>query len=168
MNKNWKESLAKMIGVSKEKKATMLFEVDDATGAKLTFPDIADLTELAEGVAVTAENGEHVFEADGNTYTIMVDAGKVTKVDVVPIDGAPDEMSADTLEFVTAVAEQLGEQQSINAEMKLTVSKLEATINSMKSLMSHGKDDVKTGADATGKKFVVNGKEIDLTKVNLK
>lgn len=165
MNKSWKQRLASM-GIAYKEKAipNMIFEIDDVTGAKLVFPDIADLTELAEGVTVTAEDGDHVFEAEGNTYTVTVLGGKVTKIDIVPLEAMATEMSAETAGFVTAVAEQLEAQEVLNTEMKAQLTSAHTLISEMKAMMSHGKDDLQ----AQVKEILVGGKTIDLTKVKFK
>src|SRR6478735_4774337 len=96
---SWKDRLAKMTGKAKPK-ATAKLEIDDANGETLVFPEIGDVSEIAEGVTVTAADGEHVFTADATTYTVVVTNGVVTSFTETPIEVAAAEMSAETVEFV--------------------------------------------------------------------
>jgi len=106
---SWKERAAKLLGKAKPK-ATAKLEIDDANGEKLIFPEIGDVSEIAEGVAVSATDGEHVFTSDGTTYTFTVASGVITAVVETPIEEEVIEaeaMSEDTAEFVQAVAEAM-------------------------------------------------------------
>jgi len=170
-NMTWREAAAKLgIKVPKEKKPNMLFEIDGANGEKLTFTEANDVTEIKEGSAVTAEDGEHVFVTDGNTYTIQVESGKVTKMEVVPVEENTTDMSAETVEFIQAVAAELEKNENLFAEMKTNFEtlkgeneSLKTQIKDMKALMSHGGDD----DDKNPKGLKIGNKTIDLTKINL-
>lgn len=181
---SWKDRLAKMklMGGGKPK-ATAKLEIDDAvSGEKLIFPEIGDVSEIAEGVAVTATDGPHVFTADTTTYTVEVLAGKVVSVVETPTEEeeeeAAAEMSAETAEFVEAVAEALEVAGEFQATATAKFTKLESdlataleTIKTLKATMSHrtpkeGEGD--SDDDGKPKTFKVAGKSIDLSKINLK
>jgi len=173
---SWKERLAKMTG-KKKPQATSKLEIDDANGEKLTFPEIGDVSEIAEGVAVTATDGEHVFTSDSTTYTVTVLAGVITAVVGTPIeeDPAPESMSAETVEFIEAVAEAMGVSETFQATAKGQIEKLTTDlataldeIKTLKAGMSHGKAKEGEGTDDKPKTFKVGGKSINLGKINLK
>src|SRR6187402_1573001 len=113
---SWKDRLAKMTGKAKPT-ATARLEIDDANGEKLVFPEIGDVSEIAEGVAVSATDGEHVFTSDTTTYTVTVAAGVITAVVETPIEEAPaaEAMSEETVEFVQAVASGLEAAEAFQA-----------------------------------------------------
>lgn len=154
----WRDALAKM-GIAPKKIETpqMVFEIDGANGEKLTFPDANDITEVKEESAITAEDGEHVFIADGKTYTIEVLAGVVTKLTI------DEPVAEDTTmaEILQAFANEFELNTVEKTEMKATILRLENTVSEMKTLMVHGKDEPK-------KDFSFGGKKIDFNKLNNK
>ena len=171
----WRERLAALKGKGKQHKATAKLEIDDATGETLIFPEIGDVSEIAEGVAIEATDGEHVFVADTTTYTVTVAGGKVTAVveTVIEEAAADTEMNAETVAFVEAVAEALEAGETFQTTATASIEKLTtdlatalAEIKTLKSTMSHAKAPEGEGADT--KEFKVGGKKIDLTKINLK
>lgn len=171
----WKDRAARIIGKAKPK-ATAKLEIDDANGEKLIFPEIGDVSEIAEGVAVTATDGEHVFVSDTTTYTVTVAAGVITTVVETPIEAAPvaEAMSEETAEFIGAVAEAMEANDTFQATANGRITKLETdlalalgTISTLKATMSHGKAKEGEGEEAP-KTFKVGGKSINLDKINLK
>jgi len=175
---SWKDRLAKMTGKAKPK-ATAKLEIDDANGEKLLFPEIGDVSEIAEGVAVTATDGEHVFTSDNTTYTVTVAAGVITAVVETPIEDVPaaEAMSEDTIAFVEAVAEAMEVAETFQAtatadikDLKTQLATALGTIETLKATMSHAKpkEGEGEGDDGTPKPFRINGKSINLDKINLK
>jgi len=178
---SWKDRAAKILGKTKPKPtATAKLEIDDAvSGEKLVFSEIGDVSEIAEGVAVTATDGPHVFTADTTTYTVEVLAGKVVSVVEAAIENeeeAAAEMSAETAEFVEAVAEALEVAGEFQATAEERITKLETdlatalgTIKTLKATMSHKTPkEGESDDDGTPKPLRVNGRAIDLSKINLK
>lgn len=174
MNKNWKTALAAMGIVPKNDKPNMVLEIQDANGVNLVFPDVNDITEIEVGTTVTAEDGEHVFTADNNTYTIMVAAGVVTELEVEPIEApapAPatdpieptNVLTPETIEMLQAFADQFEVSATAIAALQAQNAELVQTIADLKGLMSHDDDKPKPAAEV-----VIGGKKIDLTKINLK
>lgn len=182
MKHNWKQLLANM-GIKPAKTgATNLLEVTGATGELISFPDISDPTEIAEGTAVVADDGDHIFEADTKVYTVTVAGGLVTAVtteDVAPADPAappadPVAPSEDTTAFVTAVVEEITALNAANtakdtqiASMLETINGLNTTLTTLKGLMSHGGDGAEENKPESTN-VVIGGKNIDLSKINLK
>ncbi len=178
---SWTERLAKMRGKGKQKPTSKL-EIDDANGEKLIFPEIGDVSEIAEGVAVSATDGEHVFTSDSTTYAVTVLAGVITAVVETPIEEDPaaeatsaETMSAETMEFIEAVAEAMGASETFQATAKGQIEKLTldlatalGEIKTLKATMSHGKAEEGEGDDGEPKPLIVNGKPINLKKINFK
>ena len=183
---SWRDRLAKM-KLGGARKPTAKLEIDDANGEKLIFPEIGDVSEIAEGVAVTATDGTHVFVADTTTYTVEVTAGKIASVVETPTQADPpaaEAMSAETVEFIEAVAQALEEAGEFQATAQKTIDEQAKTIieqsnliatmqedfKKFKATMGH-KDDKGEGAgadDEPTKKVSIKGKSIDLSKLNLK
>lgn len=185
MKHNWKQLLANM-GIKPAAKtgATNLLEVTGATGELISFPDISDPTEIAEGTAVVADDGDHVFDVDMKCYTVTVAGGLVTAVlieDCAPADPAapaapadPAAPSTDTTAFLTAVVEEITALNAANvtkdaqiATMLETINGLNTTLTTLKGLMSHGGDGAE-GNKPESTNVVIGGKNIDLSKINLK
>lgn len=175
---SWRDRLAKMKLVG-TRKPTAKLEIDDANGEKLIFPEIGDVSEIAEGVAVTAADGTHVFVADATTYTVEVAAGLIVSVVETPVEADPpaaEAMSPETAEFIGAVAEALEEHAEFKATAEATIAEQGRTIATMqedfkkfKATMGHKGDKVdKTDEDEPKKKVTINGKAIDFAKLNLK
>ena len=172
---SWRDRLAKLREKGKAKPTAKL-EIDDANGETLIFPEIGDVSEIAEGVAVTATDGEHIFVADATTYTVTVAGGLITAVVETPVEDAPpaDAMSAETAEFVEAVAMECETNEAFRTTARAEIDELKTSlaaalgeIKTMKATMSHATPPEGEGDKGEPKKFKVAGKTIDLTKINL-
>lgn len=175
----WRDRLAKMKLGGGQRKSTAKLEIDDANGEALIFPEIGDVSEIIEGVAVTATDGTHVFTADSSVYTIEVAGGKVTKVvedqtgDPAP---AAEAMSPETVEFIEAVATALeaAEEFKATAEAKIEeqanlIATMQEDFKNFKATMGHKSDKDDDSADGDKKKTLsIGGKSINLAKLNLK
>jgi hypothetical protein len=171
---SWKDRLTTLRG-KKPPKSTAKLEVDDANGETLIFPEIGDVSEIAEGIAVTATDGDHVFTADSTTYNVVVEGGKVTGVTETPIQAEASEMSAETAEFVEAVALELEANAEFKttagadiAEMKTQLATALNEIKTLKATMSHKTPKEGEGDDDDKKSVSIGGKKINLNKLNLK
>lgn len=184
----WKARLAKMGIVPKTQQAGKAkLEIDDANGETMVFPEIGDVSEIVEGVTVTAEDGDHVFTADDSIYTVTVENGVVTKV-------IEDQTNTETEEEVAArvAAEAAAKEAGINAatfeafqeianeleanaqfrtatakqisDLSAENVKLKKELADAKALMSHDGDGGNGGAD--DKELIINGKKIDFNKLN--
>lgn len=159
----------------KKPEATAKLEIADrATGTVIVFPEIGAVSEIDTDVAVTAEDGQYVFEADGFVYTVDVKDGKVTNV--VEDQTGEDVMSADTTAFIEGVAEALETAETFQTDATARIEKLEtdlatalSTIKDLRSKISHKSDRDDEDPDKNPKgKIKIGGKDIDLSKINLK
>lgn len=179
--KSWAERIAAIKAKASKagkQKPTAKLEIDDANGEKLDFPEIGDVSEIAEGVAVVATDGDHVFEADGKIYTLTVASGVVTAVVVTDAQDPAEEMSAETAEFVEAVATGLAEAEAFKVEANAKIANLEtklaelatlkADFATLKATLKHSDDGMKSDDLEKPKAVKVGGKSIDLSKINLK
>lgn len=183
--RSWREALAKMTGKPNRKPEAKI-EIDDANGETLIFPEIGDLSELAEGVAVTATDGTHVFTADNKTYTVEVLSGAITSVEVVdntapPADEPAAEVNEDTQAFIEAVAQELEANETFRATAQTAIDTLVSDLatarteaatakkefEDFKKLMGHKGDGTQTGAAAAASTKKIGGKTIDFSKINL-
>lgn len=179
----WRDRLAKLKGFKATPKATAKLEVDDANGEKMMFPEIGDVSEIKEGVAVTATDGSHVFVADGTTYTCEVMDGKIVSVTqetaADPAAAATEDAEAfneDTQAFIEAVAQELEASENFRAEAQVEIESLKGqlatankAITDLKALLKHGGDGTNDPKPAGAAKSVtVGGRSINLEKINLK
>jgi len=175
--RSWKQRAADLIAGKKgDKGAQAKLEIDDqATGEKLIFPEIGAVTEIAEGITVTATDGEHVFEADGIVYTVDVKDGKVVTVIETLVEAGDGAMGEETQAFVEAVAEELTVNETFRTGAEARLAQLEkdlatavGTIKDLKAKMSHKSDrDADDDDKNAAKEIVIGGKKIDLSKINL-
>lgn len=172
----WRDRLAKMKLGGGQRKSTAKLEIDDANGEALIFPEIGDVSEIIEGVAVTATDGTHVFTADSSVYTIEVAGGKVTKVvEDQTGDPAPEAMSPETVEFIEAVATALeaAEEFKATAEAKIEeqanlIATMQEDFKNFKATMGHKSDKDDDKDDDKKKTLQIGGRSINLAKLNLK
>jgi len=133
-------ALLKSIGV--EVKAELV--IDDSNGTSLTFPDISDIAEIAEGVAIDAPDGTYVIANGPDTITIVVMGGVVTSFTTAPIVGATQdatagEVDAEVLQVLEAVVDA-------HKELKAKFVTLEADHKALKVSLKH--EEEKPGAAA--------------------
>jgi hypothetical protein len=165
MNKNWKTALAAMgITPKIKKQPDMLFEIDDANGVKLSFPDANDATEVVEGAKVNVADGEYTFEVDSVIHTITVADGVVTAKSSIDKVEASSEMNAETKEFLQAVANEFENTATMLADLKKELTQTKTDLVNMKALIKHSGDQEKPDNQVLN----LGGKKIDLNKINLK
>jgi hypothetical protein len=152
---NWREALMSFGIVPKQ--AKMLFEIDDANGKKLIFPEANDVTEIQEGTSVTAENDDYVFTDDAKTYKITVENRKVSAIEITE-----EEQPIDMKEVLQSFADEFHAKDLQVKELESTVAEMKTEITQLKALMSHGKDD------EVKKTVTFGGKKIDFDKLNKK
>lgn len=176
---SWADRLAKLKAKAKAKTkpaATAKLEIDDANGETMVFPDIGDVSEIVEGVAVTATDADHVFTADGSTYTITVLDGKVTTVIEDTTEEDEDPGADQTGDFIEAVATELATNETFRTTAQASIDaanaradKMEADLVALKKLLKHKGDGTNEEGGAGAPKAVkVNGMTINLDKINLK
>jgi hypothetical protein len=113
--------------------------IDDSNGVSLTFPDISDIAEIAEGVAVDAPDGTYVI-ADGDAaMTVVVASGAVMSVTKDEPMAAVPELGAEVEATLEAIVEA-------HTELKSQFVALQKDHNELKATLKH--DVEKPGAAA--------------------
>jgi len=106
--------------------------IDDSTGTSLTFPDISDIAEIAEGVAIDAPDGTYVIANGDATITIVVAGGVVTSyateviAAVEPVE--PTEINAEIATVLEAVVSEVNALKAANAKYVADLSTLKASL----------------------------------------
>jgi hypothetical protein len=116
--------LASLLGkLGVEVKAELV--IDDASGTTLTFPDISDIAEIAEGVAIDAPDGTYVIANGPESITLVVASGVVTSKTVdmpAPVAEVETELQAETQVALEAIVEEIvalrASHASVVAELK--------------------------------------------------
>ena len=137
-------SLLSKMGV--EAKAELV--LDDSNGVTLTFPDISDIAEIAEGVAIDAPDGTYVIANGEESMTIVVLGGVVASVTMeAPAAAAAvaTELEAETQAVLEAITEQV-------VALKASNVKLVAELKDLKTSLKH--DVEPPAAVASAKKNV--------------
>lgn len=110
--------------------------IDDSNGVSLTFPDISDIAEIAEGVAVDAPDGTYVIANGDASLTIVVASGVVTSVtEETPAPAAEvPELGAEVEAVLTAVVEA-------SAFQKAEIVALKNEIKTLKASLKHSEEE---------------------------
>jgi len=115
--------------------------IDDSNGVTLTFPDISDIAEIAEGVAIDAPDDTYVIANGEDVWTIVVlnkAVLSVTKEAPVVAEAVATEVEAETQAVLEAITEQV-------VALKASNVKLVAEMADLKKSLKH---DVETPAAA--------------------
>lgn len=130
-------SLLSKMGV--EAKAELV--IDDSNGVTLTFPDISDIAEIAEGVAIDAPDGTYVVAHNDGSMTVVVLGGAVVSATMdapAEAEALATELEAETQAVLEAITEQV-------VALKASNVKLVAELKDLKTSLKH---DVETPAAA--------------------
>ena len=122
-------SLLSKMGV--EAKAELV--LDDSNGVTLTFPDISDIAEIAEGVAIDAPDGTYVIANGEESMTIVVLGGVVASVTMeapAAAEAVATELEAETQAVLEAITEQV-------VALKASNVKLVAELKDLKTSLKH-------------------------------
>lgn len=122
-------SLLSKMGV--EAKAELV--IDDSNGVTLTFPDISDIAEIAEGVAIDAPDGTYVIANGEESMTIVVLGGVVASVTMetpAAAEAVATELEAETQAVLEAITEQV-------VALKASNVKLVAELKDLKTSLRH-------------------------------
>lgn len=120
-------SLLSKMGV--EAKAELV--IDDSNGVTLTFPDISDIAEIAEGVAVDAPDGTYVVANGDDTWTLVVLAGAVVSATMeapAEAEAAATELEAETQAVLEAITEQVVALKASNVSLVAELKDLKASL----------------------------------------
>jgi len=106
--------------------------IDDSNGVTLTFPDISDIAEIAQGVAVDAPDGTYVIaNGDMETITVVVLAGVVDSVTVdtpAPVAAVDQELQAETQAVLEVLTEQVVALKAANVSVVAELKDLKASL----------------------------------------
>ena len=121
--------------------------IDDASGTTLTFPDISEMSEIAEGVAIDAADGTYTIANGEDVMTVVVVAGVVTSV----ATETPEAVAAVGGELDTEVAAVLEAISDEVVALKAHNVKLVAELKDLKASLKHDTDEGKKPAAADKK-----------------
>ena len=130
--------------------------IDDASGTTLTFPDISDISEIAEGVAIDAADGTYTIANGEEVMTVVVVAGVVTSVAIE----TPEAVAAVGGELDSEVAAVLEAISDEVVALKAHNVKLVAELKDLKASLKHDTDEGKKVPAAADKKNVPTFKVI--------
>ncbi len=121
-----------LTGLGHEVKAELV--IDDSNGTSLTFHDISDIAEIAEGVAIDAPDNTYVIANGEETITIVVMGGVVTSYTTEAIVAAvgpaeAGEVNAEIAAVLTAVVDEV---KALKASNVAYVAELKALKVSLK------------------------------------
>ena len=121
--------------------------IDDASGTTLTFPDISDISEIAEGVAIDAADGTYTIANGEEVMTVVVLAGVVTSVAMetpAPVAAVGGELGAEVAAVLEAFSDEV-------VAVKASNLKLVAELKDLKASLKHDTDEGKKPAAADKK-----------------
>ena len=111
--------------------------IDDASGTTLTFPDISDISEIAEGVAIDAADGTYTIANGEEVMTVVVVAGVVTSVAIetpAAVAAVEGELGAEVQEVLAAITDEVVALKAHNV-------KLVAELKDLKASLKHDTDE---------------------------
>ena len=129
--------------------------IDDASGTTLTFPDISDISEIAEGVAIDAADGTYTIANGEEVMTVVVVSGVVDSVSdgSGTIEEVAAELGAEVQEVLAAITDEVVALKAHNV-------KLVAELKDLKASLKHDTDEGKKVPAAADKKNVPTFKVI--------
>ena len=130
--------------------------IDDASGTTLTFPDISEVSEIAEGVAIDAADGTYTIANGEDVITVVVMTGVVTSV-AIETPAAVAAVGGELDSEVAAVLEAISDEV---VALKAHNVKLVAELKDLKASLKHDTDEGKKAPAAADKKIVPTFKVI--------
>lgn len=118
--------------------------IDDASGTTLTFPDISDISEIAEGVAIDAADGTYTIANGEDVMTVVVVAGVVTSVAIEAVAAVGGELDSEVAAFLEAISDEVVALKAHNVN-------LVAELKDLKASLKHDTDEGKKPAAADKK-----------------
>ena len=124
--------------------------IDDATGSTLTFPDISEISEITEGVAVSAADGTYTIADGEKAFIIVVAAGKVDSIteDMPEVEASTEdkpetqaELDADLIATLEAVTDEV-------VAIKKSYTAVTAELKELKASLKHDTTEGKKPAEA--------------------
>ena len=105
--------------------------IDDASGTTLTFPDISDISEIAEGVAIDAADGTYTIANGEEVMTVVVVAGVVTSVAIetpAAVAAVEGELGAEVQEVLAAITDEVVALKAHNVKLVAELKDLKASL----------------------------------------
>ena len=127
--------------------------IDDASGTTLTFPDISDISEIAEGVAIDAADGTYTIANGDEVMAVVVVAGVVTSVAIETPEAVEGELDTEVAAVLEAISDEVVALKAHNV-------KLVAELKDLKASLKHDTDEGKKVPAAADKKNVPTFKVI--------
>ena len=127
--------------------------IDDASGTTLTFPDISDISEIAEGVAIDAADGTYTIANGEEVMTVVVVAGVVTSVAIETPAAVGGELDSEVAAVLEAISDEVVALKAHNV-------KLVAELKDLKASLKHDTGEGKKAPAAADKKNVPTFKVI--------
>ena len=127
--------------------------IDDASGTTLTFPDISEISEIAEGVAIDAADGTYTIANGEEVMTVVVVAGVVTSVAIETPEAVAAELGAEVQEVLAAITDEVVALKAHNV-------KLVAELKDLKASLKHDTGEGKKAPAAADKKNIPTFKVI--------
>lgn len=122
--------------------------IDDSNGVTLTFPDISDIAEIVEGVAVDAVDGTYVIANGEESLTVVVLAGVVTSVTSeapAPVATTDPLDAAEVLQVLEAVTDEV-------VAVKQAFASVTAELKTLKASLKHDTEELGAAAASTDAK----------------
>ena len=107
--------------------------IDDVNGVAITFPDISDISEIAQGVAVSAPDGTYTVANGADVIMMVVLAGVVDSVTVE----TPAAVAVVDGELDAEVAAVLGALSDEVIALKKSNAAVVAELKSLKLALKH-------------------------------
>ena len=105
--------------------------IDDASGTTLTFPDISDISEIAEGVAIDAADGTYTIANGDEVMTVVVVAGVVTSVATEtpePVAAVEGELDTEVAAVLEAISDEVVALKAHNVKLVAELKDLKASL----------------------------------------
>mgnify|MGYP007105296698 FL=1 len=103
--------------------------IDDASGTTLTFPDISDISEIAEGVAIDAADGTYTIANGEEVMTVVVVAGVVTSVAIETpeaVAAVEGELDTEVAAVLEAISDEVVALKAHNVKLVAELKDLQA------------------------------------------
>jgi len=105
--------------------------IDDSNGVTLTFPDISDIAEIAEGVAVDAPDGTYVIANGEDVWTLVVLAGAIVSATMempASAEAVATEVEAETQAVLEVLTEQVVALKASNVKLVAEMADLKKSL----------------------------------------
>ena len=104
--------------------------VDDANGTSLTFPDISDISEIAQGVAIDAPDGTYTIANGDASMIVVVMGGVVESVSdgSTTVEEVAAELGVEVQEVLAAITDEVVALKANNVKLVAELKDLKASL----------------------------------------